>query len=234
MFAALSITCFVALALLGQPAIADTNGATGLAVTRVDTYAGNSLTARWQAPACVPADATTTEQSTLQALDPSTGAVVTSNTGSAQCGKEVSGVSLSNLVTTTKYKLQVTSAGKSVSKEIHAAPSDTPKPYPNFLETGKKCYVEVTKTTAPTNAAVGNLTLDKGARYAVAADFDRDGDLDLYIANDGNDKNGMANLLFMNDGRAGFTQSDGGAATTDASKSRGVIAADLTGDNLVD
>lgn len=68
----------------------------------------------------------------------------------------------------------------------------------------------------------------------VAADLDRDKDLDLYVANDS-----VVNQMWRNDGRMPFVEigAQSGTATNenaDAQAGRGVDAADYDGDGLVD
>lgn len=84
------------------------------------------------------------------------------------------------------------------------------------------------------SASSGILTAWGGALGISTADFDADGDIDIYVANDG-----VANQLWMNQGDLTFTDDSllGGVAVNKdgmAEASMGVDAADFDGDGDVD
>ena len=69
----------------------------------------------------------------------------------------------------------------------------------------------------------------RDSKAAVAGDFDGDGDMDVFIVN-----NGEQNELVLNDGEAWTISSNAGAATELSRDSRGVIAGDFDGDGDLD
>jgi len=90
-----------------------------------------------------------------------------------------------------------------------------------LLNDGRGFYTDVTETNLP---RLFDATAD-----ASFADFDSDGDLDLFLANDG-----AQDRLLLNDGRGGFTDGTAGRVPTDGQRAREVESADLNGDDLVD
>ena len=75
---------------------------------------------------------------------------------------------------------------------------------------------------------------DAGPGFAGAwTDFDRDGDIDLYISNGGSSGDGV-NLLYRNDGDAGFTEVGQTSGVADEGNSTGVVFADFDRDGWED
>ncbi|RMF02240.1 MAG: CRTAC1 family protein, partial [Chloroflexi bacterium] len=78
-------------------------------------------------------------------------------------------------------------------------------------------------------AAQAGLRLDERGLGAVFSDFDRDGDLDLYVANDG-----QPNRLYLNQGDGTFTEDSVGMGVDDRGSGMGVSAGDFSGDGWPD
>ena len=96
-----------------------------------------------------------------------------------------------------------------------------------FLNDGKGKFADVSKAAGIANPEGHGLGV-------VALDYDADGDVDLYVANDG-----MANFLYRNDGRGHFTDVglSAGAALGDEGAARsgmGVDAGDFDSDGRED
>jgi len=96
-----------------------------------------------------------------------------------------------------------------------------------FLNDGKGRFTDVSK-------AAGIANPDGHGLGVVALDYDADGDVDLYVANDG-----MANFLYRNDGKGHFTDVglSAGAALGDEGSARsgmGVDAGDFDADGRED
>ncbi len=97
-----------------------------------------------------------------------------------------------------------------------------------FLSDGRGRFTDATESAGLTDRA---LAYGLGVR---AADFDRDGDLDIFVANDSN-----ANYLYRNEGNATFTETGlwSGAAFDAhgaAQAGMGVTVGDADGDALLD
>jgi enediyne biosynthesis protein E4 len=110
--------------------------------------------------------------------------------------------------------------------------SPGPKDYPPardrlFISQGDGTFYDASKTSGIANSAGPSMGV-------VSADFDDDGDIDIFVACDGS-----ANLLYMNDGTGKFTEEAlfVGVAFDmrgTANGGMGVDAADLNGDGLID
>lgn len=110
--------------------------------------------------------------------------------------------------------------------------SPGPKDYPPsrdrlFLNRGDGSFEDVSKSSGIADSAGPSMGV-------VAADFDDDGDIDIFVACDG-----AANLLYQNDGTGKFTEEAifVGAAFDmrgNANGGMGVDAADINGDGLID
>jgi hypothetical protein len=110
--------------------------------------------------------------------------------------------------------------------------SPGPKDYPPardrlFISQGDGTFYDASKTSGIADFAGPSMGV-------VAADFDDDGDIDIFVACDGS-----ANLLYMNDGTGKFTEEAlfVGVAFDmrgTANGGMGVDAADLNGDGLID
>ncbi len=75
---------------------------------------------------------------------------------------------------------------------------------------------------------------DPGPGFAGAwSDFDRDGDIDLYLSNGGSSGDGV-NALYRNDGDAGFAEIAEMSGVADVSNSTGVVFADFDRDGWQD
>ena len=84
------------------------------------------------------------------------------------------------------------------------------------------------------NVAADVGVADTGKGWAGAfSDFDNDGDLDLYLSNGGGTGAG-ANVLYRNDGAAGFTDVTGESGTSDDGNGTGVVFADFDRDGSQD
>ncbi|MCU0711689.1 MAG: CRTAC1 family protein [Pirellula sp.] len=110
--------------------------------------------------------------------------------------------------------------------------SPGPKDYPPsrdrlFLNRGDGSFDDVSKSSGIADSAGPSMGV-------VAADFDDDGDIDIFVACDG-----AANLLYQNDGTGKFTEEAifVGVAFDmrgNANGGMGVDAADINGDGLID
>lgn len=110
--------------------------------------------------------------------------------------------------------------------------SPGPKDYPPcrdrlFLNRGDGSFEDISKSSGIADSAGPSMGV-------VAADFDDDGDIDIFVACDG-----AANLLYQNDGTGKFTEEAifVGAAFDmrgNANGGMGVDAADINGDGLID
>ncbi len=78
-------------------------------------------------------------------------------------------------------------------------------------------------------AAEVGLTDEERGLGALFSDFDRDGDLDLYVANDG-----QPNRLYRNDGSGRFTENSQALGVDDRGSGMGVGAGDYNGDGWFD
>ena len=67
------------------------------------------------------------------------------------------------------------------------------------------------------------------SRMAVSGDFDQDGDLDLYVVNDG-----QAKVLYLNQGDGTFEAAPESAGLTDRSGGRSAVAGDFDQDGDLD
>ena len=75
---------------------------------------------------------------------------------------------------------------------------------------------------------------DPGKGWAGAfANYDSDGDLDIYISNGGSLGRG-ANILYRNDLERGFTDVTEASGTADEGNGTGLVFADFDRDNLID
>ena len=94
---------------------------------------------------------------------------------------------------------------------------------PNWLyrNNGNSTFTEVGNTA-------GVRDTDGDGRSVAWADYDNDGDLDLYLANDGADR------LYRNNGGGSFTSVAATVGTTDNSNSVGAAWGDYDGDGYVD
>lgn len=110
--------------------------------------------------------------------------------------------------------------------------SPGPKDYPPardrlFVSNGDGTFHDASKTSGIADSAGPSMGV-------VAADFDEDGDIDIFVACDGS-----ANLLYLNDGTGKFTEEAlfVGVAFDmrgNANGGMGVDAADINGDGLID
>lgn len=77
--------------------------------------------------------------------------------------------------------------------------------------------------------AAARLSHRGSSRAAASADFDGDGDLDIYLVNDG-----QANVLFLNQGDGTFETAPERVGLTDRGNGRNVAVADFDGNGSVD
>jgi hypothetical protein len=106
--------------------------------------------------------------------------------------------------------------------ESHAASFDVPM----VLTQDTKLSSVMLGQPVTSGAAVEGSQHSRGA---VAADFDGDLHVDLFVAN-----SGTPNQLLMNDGTGGFVARTSGAAVEGSQNSFGAVAADFDGDLHVD
>ncbi len=109
-----------------------------------------------------------------------------------------------------------------IDKPVGAFPQDHPGiPDRLYLNRGGLRFEEVT----------GDRGLDRADRTlgALFADYDEDGDVDLYTANDGN-----PNRMYRNDGAGRFTDVTASAAVGDSGSGMGIAGGDYDGDGALD
>ena len=95
---------------------------------------------------------------------------------------------------------------------------------------GSATFTAATAATAGDAVAAAGGCCDRQSWNAAAADFDGDGDVDLYVTNDN-----AKNELLLNNGAGVFTVVTTGDAVDDATdQSTGAVAADFDGDGDVD
>lgn len=82
-------------------------------------------------------------------------------------------------------------------------------------------------TSVPDHPLVADPTFSGSATWA---DYDRDGDLDVFVAN----QRGADNRLFRNDGAGGFVRVLEGPAVTDGGRSFSAVWVDIDGDGWLD
>lgn len=113
-------------------------------------------------------------------------------------------------------------------QKFHAGPADFPPASPQlFLNNGDGTFVDISKKS-------GIASVPGYGMGVVAADFDQDGDADIFVCNDG-----MANFYFENDGRGNFLEKavekglafDGSGR---ANSNMGVDCGDFNNDGLLD
>jgi enediyne biosynthesis protein E4 len=86
-----------------------------------------------------------------------------------------------------------------------------------------------------TNVTAAAAVVDNGNGASVAfADFDRDGDQDLFLSRGGFSRRGQSDRLLSNDGAGVFTDISAEAGVDQASSSRAVVLGDYNNDGFVD
>ena len=124
-------------------------------------------------------------------------------------------------------QVAVTAAGAISGLEAIGEPVDEAAPFRLFMNRGGELVEEGDKRGVNARVVAG--------MNVVAADFDNDMDVDLFVLASG-DIGQQANLLLLNDGKGHFTvvKGAGGAAGSMAGVGDSVTTADVDGDGLLD